>query len=197
MLLMCGPRQPRTCARWQQPTFPLWCAPGKPGPHGWSVDSKLWSMTTIWPSCENSTVTTRSSSLDLAPVLPGSVFVPATPYAGRHFADIWASKNTRTLTSFRWVRSPGVTGSSRCDARQGMCRSTDWPCAHSLARWWPAVATWCGRLRAGGRARQATAAAIRLAALCDRRGGVRSDQSGRSLYRFLSFSTSCRCTKSN
>ena len=93
----------------------------------------------------------RPDLLDLAPLLPGSVLLSATPCrrAASRRRSGWPAP---TSISFRWAHWPDGTGSSRCDARRATCPHTGWHCARSSARWWPAAATWCGRSRAAGHA---------------------------------------------
>jgi len=56
------------------------------------------------------------------------------------------------LTAWMTAAQKNRNSRLRCGVSPGMCRSTGWPCAHSSARWWPAVATWCGRSKEAGHA---------------------------------------------
>ena len=132
-------------------------------------------MTITWPSCERSDrdhalifLISHRSSLD-------QFSFPAAPRAGRRFADIRARRRASS-TSFHWAHWLDVTGSFRCDVPRGTCRCTGWP---SRPR---------GQMVASGRDlvwsieegsdthRQTAAAAIRIAAVCDRRGAIRAIQ---------------------
>jgi len=96
---MCGPR-PRVYVRemaashvppvvraWH--AMSAWIGPRIPGSS---------STTTTWPSCGHSTATNALIFLISHRFLPGSVLLSATPYAGRHCADVRAGRRQPSIS---------------------------------------------------------------------------------------------------